>query len=359
MKSQKKIKIIFLLPSLVPGGAERVISFVAQNIDKDKFEPTLLIAGYKKNPAYDVTNVNVVYLNKSRILTALPYIILNILKIKPDIVVSSISHVNIAMSAISPLFKKTRFIGREATVLSKRKNEKKLRKWSPVHFMPKDFKNLDMIICQSKDMAEDMITNYHIPKHKICVINNPISNVSAEKNITKIPGIKKLITVGRLAEVKGHLRLLNILSKLKIPFEYTVIGDGSLKAEIFEKAKLLGVLKHIKHIPFTNDVNKYLSNSDLFLQGSYVEGFPNALLESCVVGTPVIAFNVPGGTKEIIVDGVNGFLVDDEEEFLEKLHNTNDWDSGRIRNSVIDKFNQEKIISEYETLFFNIIKTSK
>ena len=44
----------------------------------------------------------------------------------------------------------------------------------------------------------------------------------------------------------------------------------------------------------------YLSDSDFFIQGSYVEGFPNSVLESCSVGTPVIAFNCPGGTKEII-----------------------------------------------------------
>ena len=75
-----KIKIIFILPSLVPGGAERVISFVAQNIDKKKFEPTLLIAGYKEETAYDVSNVKVKYLNKSRILFSIQSIILFLFK---------------------------------------------------------------------------------------------------------------------------------------------------------------------------------------------------------------------------------------------------------------------------------------
>jgi glycosyltransferase involved in cell wall biosynthesis len=92
------------------------------------------------------------------------------------------------------------------------------------------------------------------------------------------------------------------------------------------------------------------------LQGSYSEGFPNALLESCVVGTPVIAFNVPGGTKEIIEDGVNGFLVKNENEFLEKLNDNRIWDPEAIRESVVRKFSKEKILKQYENLFLDILK---
>lgn len=355
MKSPNKIKIIFLLPSLIPGGAERVISFVAQNIDKEKFDPTLLIAGFGKDSAYDVGNAHVIYLNKHRILTALPSIILNIFRIKPDIVVSSISHVNTAMSALSPFFKRTKFIGRESTVLSKRNNEKKVRKWSPLHITPNGFKNLDALICQSKDMAEDMVTNFKIPKDLIYIINNPISNLPDLKPAKPFMEIKRFITVGRLTEVKGHLRILDILSKYNQPFNYTIIGDGSLKDVIFEKAKALGVYDHINHIPFTKKVNDYIADHDVFLQGSYVEGFPNALLESCVVGTPVIAFKAPGGTQEIVEDGVNGFLVETEEAYLEKLKDTRTWNPETVRASVYKKFNKEVILKQYEDIFINIL----
>ncbi|MUU77191.1 glycosyltransferase [Winogradskyella endarachnes] len=354
MNNLKKIKIIFLLPSLVPGGAERVISFVSQNISKNKFEPILLIAGFKKDNAYDVNNVDVIYLNKPRILTALPLIISTIIKLKPNIVLSSISHVNTAMSIISPLFKNTKFIGREATILSKRKNEKKSRKWSPAHFISSSFKNLDMIICQSRDMAMDMQLNYEVPENKICVINNPISSLPPVKEISDSTNIKKFITVGRLTEVKGHSRILKMLSQLKFPFHYTIIGDGNLKDEILEEVKSYGLQDKITHIPFTNNVNDFISKNDLFLQGSYVEGFPNALLESCVIGTPVIAFNAPGGTKEIVENGINGYIVDNEMDYLEKLNENKKWKPEEVRESVYIKFNKETIINQYEKLFIQI-----
>jgi glycosyltransferase involved in cell wall biosynthesis len=356
MKSQTKIKIMFILPSLSAGGAERVISFVSQNIDKEKFQAHLVVAGYKKDAVYDVNNIKVTYLNKSRILTALPSIITSIVKQKPNIVVSSIAHVNTAMAMLSPFFKRTKFIGREATVLSKRNNETKIRKWSPFRLLPNGFKNLDALICQSQDMAEDMITNFNIPKSKISVINNPISNLPPVKPAISTSDVKKFITVGRLTEVKGHIRLLEILSKLDEPFTYTIIGDGGLKDAIFKKINELELTENIKHIPFTNKVNDFIAVHDLFLQGSYVEGFPNALLESCVVGTPVIAFKAPGGTKEIIEDGINGYLVETEVEYLQKLKETKTWNPNEVRESVYKKFNKEVILKQYENLFTNVLE---
>ena len=151
---------------------------------------------------------------------------------------------------------------------------------------------------------------------------------------------------------------MRILSKLKRPFSYTIIGNGNLKEAIFKKADELGIKENITHIPYTNKVNKYISENDLFLQGSFVEGFPNALLESCVVGTPVVAFNAPGGTKEIVETEINGFIVDTEEEYLNILNTELKFDSNSVRTSVLKKFNQEIILKQYEDLFQNIITAS-
>ena len=94
-----------------------------------------------------------------------------------------------------------------------------------------------------------------------------------------------------------------------------------------------------------------MASNDLFLQGSYVEGFPNTVLESCFVGTPVLAFNAPGGTKEIIIHEENGYLVETEEEYEFYLNNRLNLSPKNIRDSVANRFNKRKIITQYETLF--------
>ena len=348
-----QIKIFFILPSLKAGGAERVISFVSQNIDKDKFKPYLLVAGFEKDSVYDVSNIEVIYFNKSRILTAMPYFFKYIQKYKPDIVLSSIAHVNKAMATISPIFKNVKFIGREATVLGKNKNSK-INKVSLVSLIPNSFNKLDALICQSEDMANDMIDNFNVSREKVFVINNPISNLPDVKKISKNGKHKRFITVGRLTNIKGHLRILDVLSLLKEPFTYTIIGDGELKDEIFNKAKELNLIDKIDFIPYTKKVYDFLSQHDLFLQGSYVEGFPNALLESCVVGTPVLAFKAPGGTKEIIEEDVNGFMVENKKEYLSILQSDLNFKPEDVRESVYKKFNQQIIINQYENLFIKI-----
>jgi len=114
-----------------------------------------------------------------------------------------------------------------------------------------------------------------------------------------------------------------------------------------------GLSDKVDFIPFTHNVLGELVAKDYFIQGSYVEGFPNALLESCSVGTPVIAFNAPGGTKDIVINGENGFLVENENDFSSLLNNLERLkaiDRNMVKLSVINKFSSEKILSQYEEL---------
>ena len=353
-----KKKILFILPNLSAGGAERVFSFLAQNINSEKYEKTLLIAGYKEDAEFTVENINIEFLEKKRVLDAVPKIFIFLMKYKPDAVLSSIAHLNTVMGLMSPFFLKTKFIIREASVISTMsqvsqtntsfsftdKARSILSHWS--------YKLVDKVICQSQDMADDFLNIYKIPVQKLTIINNPITNSFPLKKIEESPKrIVKFITVGRLSKEKGHLRIIEMLAKLKFQFHYTIIGKGPLKEDIFNLVDKYNLNEKVTYIPFTNEVSNYMSLNDLFLQGSYVEGFPNTVLESCFVGTPVIAFNVPGGTKEIISHEINGYLVETEEDYLYYLNNRLVLSPKDVRDSVEMKFNKQKIISQYEALF--------
>ncbi|PCJ92306.1 MAG: glycosyl transferase [Flavobacteriaceae bacterium] len=347
----KKPKILFAIPTLGAGGAQRIVSFLAQNIDSENFEKHLLVVGKSSEAAFDIDHKQTTFLNKSRLLFGIPAVIIYVIKYKPKIVFSSLD-LNLVFGLIAPFFPKCKFIIREASVVSE---IGKFSKSNRLHTILAKiaYKNANTIVCQSKDMADDFIKLFSIKPDKVVIINNPITKIFPLKNTLKENLVHKFITIGRLSNEKGHARLLEILANFKHPFHYTIIGSGSEEKNIQSKISKLGMTKKISHIPFTNKIGQELSKHHIFLQGSYVEGFPNAVLESLVVGTPVIAFECPGGTKEIIEEGINGFTANTMKDFLIKLEQmiAMDWDPKAINLSVTKKFNKHKILSEYEQLF--------
>ena len=111
--SERKKDIVFVLPSLVAGGAERVISLIADSIDKAHFEVTLIVIGFEKDKAYNVEGINVVYLNKPRVLSGAPKLFGFIFKNRPHLVVSCMSHLNIIMALILIWFPRIKLVTRE------------------------------------------------------------------------------------------------------------------------------------------------------------------------------------------------------------------------------------------------------
>jgi glycosyltransferase involved in cell wall biosynthesis len=351
-----RTKIYFFIPSLRAGGAERVVSFIAQKIDKSKFDTTLFVIGSNKDATFQVKDVNLQFLNHNRVSRSFGTVYKTIKKGKPDIVFGTIGHVNIMLGLCKIFFPKTIFIGREVNVISVlsevQEMKGKLPKWLGLYLINR----LDVMVCQSVDMAVDVKKMFGIPDKKIKIINNPVSKKFQLKNSKKGSNpIFKLITIGSLSSRKGHLRILELLRDLTIPFSYTIVGNGDLKDKIFETISNYNLEDKVTHIPFSNEVAQLLQDHDLFLLGSFVEGFPNVLLESCAVGTPVISFNILGGINEIIIEGVNGYIANTPEQYVKKikLASKQDWDIKAIRNTVVSRYNEEKIISDYEKLFLS------
>lgn len=362
LKDDFKIKILFVLPSLKAGGAERVISFIASNLDKQKFNSQLLVVGYKKDTIYETNGIEVCYLNKKRVLNAIPSLFWYIFKNKPHIVVGSISHVNQVLAMFSFLFRKVKFIGREAGVSSVMETYHETNRKINIPSFKNYYKYLDAVICQSKDMYEDLKINYNVNNKNCVIINNPITNNFKLKQLSVKNNIRQYITVGTLHKRKGHERLLRLLSKVHHDFYYTIVGNGEELNNLKHLIAELNLVNSVTHIPYTKNVSDYLSNSDVFLNGSYVEGFPNVILESCAVGTPVIAFDAPGGINEIIVKGVNGYIFNCEDSFINMLNNLAKKDTFQpnlVSESVTSRYNKEIILDEYEKLFIKISTSVK
>ncbi len=128
-----------------------------------------------------------------------------------------------------------------------------------------------------------------------------------------------LVTVSRLEREKNYGFLLrgiaDVRRKAGDDFHVLIVGDGSQKAELKVRASLLGIqdiVTFVGNIP-NEEVKDYLNAADLFMFASTSETQGIVLAEAFASGTPVVAVRAVG-TDDIIENGVNGFLTEEEEE---------------------------------------------
>lgn len=359
---KKKISIIFILPDLETGGAERIVTTIANHLSRDLFDPKILLlrkeGGYLNLVKEDVEIIDI---DTERIRHSLKPILKEIYKRKPQIVFSGFGEVNAYLSLFIKLFPSIKFIARETNVVSEHVTRKEIR------FFYKFYNNYHQIIAQSDDMRQDLIGNFSVRESKIIKINNPVDFdfINSKLNISSKPesfkyNFKNVVAIGNLSARKGFDNLLKVFSRLKNEnILLHILGDGRDKEILHQMKEFLGLKNVIFHGRQENPY-EFLKFADLFILSSRYEGFPNVLLEAGACGTYALANNCPGGITEIIQEGINGEISDIEnhEEFsqmiLQILHREHDEDA--IKNCIQSKFSKDIILNRYEKVLMDIVK---
>lgn len=358
----KKISVIFILPDLETGGAERIVTTIANHLSRDRFEPKILLlrkqGGYLNLVKKDV---EIIDLNTERIRHSLKPILAEIYRRKPDIVFSGFGEVNAYLSLFIKLFPRTKFIARETNVVSRHVTKKEIR------FFYNFYNNYQRIIAQSDDMMKDLMKNFNVNSNKIVKINNPVDfdfideklRNSAKPESFKY-NFKNVVAIGNLSSRKGFDNLLKVFSRLKNEnILLHILGDGKDREILHQMKDFLG-LKHVFFHGRQDNPYQFLKYADLFILSSRYEGFPNVLLEAGACGTYSLANNCPGGINEIIQNRVNGEIsdIDNHEDFSQKilsiLHQSYDKDA--IKNSIKSRFSKNIILDKYEKVLLDLMK---
>ena len=141
----------------------------------------------------------------------------------------------------------------------------------------------------------------------------PEEDIAKQKGKWGIEEGSKIIGVtARLSAAKGISYLIKAYKKISEKFYNTylvIAGEGKEKKNLLNLIDELRLSERVKLVGFTNNPQFTASCYDIAVLPSIMEGFPNSLVEYMSVGTPSIATNV-GGVKEIIKDGVNGFIIE-------------------------------------------------
>jgi glycosyltransferase involved in cell wall biosynthesis len=361
-ENETRVRLLIITPTLKGGGSEKFVSLVCGHINTNIFSVCLVVVN-NANPFYKIENpaIEVIDLKKHRVLLSLSSIKKVVNNFKPDIIFSTANHLNLYLAIFRNHFGAAiKFIGREANIVSINSQEAKM----PLLYnrlLKKYYSRFDHIICQAAYMQQDLLKHYHIPFDKTSVIHNAVKEVSAkpfrQEKSEPVNGYK-FITIARLSLQKGIERLIHAAGLLSIPFNYYIIGEGNKREalqklidelQLQDKVFLLGEREH----PFAG-----MEDADLFLMGSYYEGFPNALLEAGAHGIPVVAFNAPGGIAEIITNNENGVLVEDNDiiAFAAAINNalTKNFDRNQIIETTKKRFSVSSMVAAIENIFLKL-----
>lgn len=130
-----------------------------------------------------------------------------------------------------------------------------------------------------------------------------------------------MIYVGRLTYQKDPQRLMRLCARLKQQkpdLKVAIVGTGELEEEVKDLCVELGIRENVHFLGFQSNPIKMVHDSKAMILTSRWEGTPMCALEAMALGTPVVS-TPSDGMKDLIDDGINGYLTDDDAVMAEKL----------------------------------------
>jgi len=164
------------------------------------------------------------------------------------------------------------------------------------------------IVAVSKAVKEDLVGHFGLPEDRILVITTAVDVQEIQRKAADevaCPwdgGAPVIITAGRLHPQKGHWHLLRAFAALrkKTVCRLAILGTGELEDYLLGLARELHVEKDVYFLGWQANPFKFLSRADVFVLPSLSEGLPLVLLEAMACRLPVIATDCPGSSREII-----------------------------------------------------------
>ena len=345
------MKIGMVFPAVEYGGQEKNLILLSNELHKNKYEVEVLSYGTKSFTTNKLNN-NIKRINLES--SGYKFFIINfiisltftgMLKIYLKSLIKILGYLLNSKYKVLICFQsgglisilkvitrsKTKIITRESTSpIQMSKLQKSILPFSiKVKIKKFLYKYSDTIVANSTGTKDEI--NNLLKKNKAITIENicDYSGIKIEKDNNFHPIFKKqsykLITVGRLNQTKRVDIIIKALKEISSTknIDLIIVGEGPEKSKLENLAKDINVSDKVHFIGFSNEVHKWIINSDIFISASVVEGSPNSIIESVCLGTPVIAADCDHGPKEILDNGKIGILVpiNNIEEMILKINN--------------------------------------
>ena len=353
--------VVFFINSLRGGGAEKICITLANEFYNKGINVKIVVLNLNNaiNKSELNSKVELINLNVSNTKYSFHKIFKFLKKEKPSKVMAFNPYLAILLIFYKLIFKRDlKVIVRNITSLNKLRNEMKSfwHKHIMFNFLKLLYKKADKIITQSNGVHLELINSLKVKKEKIVTIHNPISkkieSYSTKYN-TESQKENYILFIGRLDAPKGLYYLIDAFKLFNNKFpdvKLKILGEGPLQEELELYIKTKNLTKNIIFKGFISEYFSYYKKARFTVLSSIREGFPNVLIESIALGTPIVSFNTPDGPSEIIIDNENGFLAEylstkDLGNCMIKAYSTN-FNYTTVVNSS-KKFKTDLIIHKY------------
>ncbi|MBQ9832146.1 MAG: glycosyltransferase [Clostridia bacterium] len=369
-----KTRILFLIPNLMHGGAEKVLVNLVNNLDSEKFDITLQtvfdVGVHKKSVSPHVKYKSVfkrMFRGNSVIMKLFsPKMLYNLfVKEKYDIAVAYLE-------------------GPAARIISGC-NDKDTKKICVIHTEQKTsigFKSpdearacydaFDTIVFVSETVKDTFVKSMNVTKPSLTVKYN-VNEVEQilESSKQSVDDVKfdensvNLISTGKIIKVKGFDRLARVHKRLideGKKHNIYILGVGEEQENIQKYISENSLDNSFKFLGYRDNPYKYVAKADAYVCSSYKEGFSTAVTEALVVGTPVVTTLCSGMEELLGKNDEYGLIVENSEDGLysgmKKM-----IESAQLRAHYAQKvkerakvFSKENTVRAYEKLFEELVK---
>lgn len=320
------MKVVHIINSLSPGGAERIVVNLLKYSKQLGFEQKLIILN-KQGDFFlcDLKDTGLPYTFSNRKSLYNP---LHILDVRKYLINNDIVNVHLFPALYWVALSKFFFGSKAKLVFTEHSTANNRRKYKALKIVDAFiYKFYERIITISSDTKESLNNWVKGTKSKSIIINNGIEvskfsmakaiNLRNELNINKTS--KLLLCVGSLRPAKNHQILIHALARLNCEIQLIIIGGGSLRSDLETLALSLKIGDKVHFLGIKNNVEQYYKACDLFVLPSKWEGFGLVAAEAMASGIPVLVSNVPG-LSEVVNDA--GFQFESEKlnDLIQKIN---------------------------------------
>ncbi|MGB9406640.1 MAG: glycosyltransferase [Terracidiphilus sp.] len=309
MPANSRLRVLLLIPHLGGGGAERVTALLARGLSAEKYELHLGLitqaqSGVEELPA----SVHLHALGARRVRTGAFRLLRLVRRLKPDLILSGMAHLNFLVLLLRPFFPSgTRILVRQNGTVSSALASGRLPSLTRLLYRLL-YPRVDRVICQTQSMAGDLARELGVAENRLAVLPNPVDVEEIRNSIKKnlAPQFGRgphLLAVGRLSPEKGIDLLLRALAQVRTQFpgaDLLIAGAGPEEAALKALCRTLGLDPAVRFAGHLARPWSLFPAATLFVLPSRHEGLPNALLEAAAAGLPIVALPASGGVADLL-----------------------------------------------------------